>query len=86
MTLLERRHLFRGPSGARLSSLTHLGTPLLPFYIGTNRTPGLIGTALLVFLPPAIAVFPQRGTLDTKLLEKRFRELEFEKVEFNKGL
>lgn len=42
--------------------------------------------SLLAFLPPAIAVYPQRGSIDPKKLEARFRELEYERVEFNKGL
>ncbi|KAI5480704.1 mitochondrial carrier protein, tricarboxylate/iron carrier [Pseudohyphozyma bogoriensis] len=71
ITLLERQGAFKGPHGKRISTIANLG---------------LIGTSLLVFLPPAIATFPQRGTIDKSKLEKRFRELEYEKVEFNKGL
>ncbi len=71
MTALERRGAFRGRHGGRLQQLTHLG---------------LIGGALLVFLPPAIAVFPQRASIDPKKLEERFRELSYDHVEFSKGL
>lgn len=48
--------------------------------------PGLVGASLLLFLPPAIATFPQRGSIDPKKLEQRFRDLNYERVEFNKGL
>lgn len=71
MTALERRGAFRGRHGGRVQQLTHLG---------------LIGGALLVFLPPAIAVFPQRASIDPKKLEDRFRELSYDHVEFSKGL
>lgn len=47
---------------------------------------GLIGASLLLFLPPAIATFPQRGSIDPKKLEQRFRELSYDHVEYNKGL
>lgn len=52
----------------------------------------MIGTSLLIFLPPAIATFPQVATVDPKSLESRFHNLRdqngnpIEKVEFNKGL
>lgn len=71
ITLLERRGAFKGPNGKRWSTVTNLG---------------LIGASLLVFLPPAIAVYPQRGSIDPKKLEERFRQLELQRVEFNKGL
>lgn len=71
ITILERRGAFKGSNGKKLSTITNLG---------------LIGASLLVFLPPAIATFPQRGTIDKRKLEERFRELEYQKVEFNKGL
>lgn len=52
----------------------------------------LIGASLLVFLPPAIATFPQTATIDVRKLEDRFQNLKDAKgqplttVEFNKGL
>ncbi|GAA5999709.1 Fsf1p [Rhodotorula paludigena] len=71
MTILERRGAFSGANGKRLSTVLHLG---------------LIGTSLLVFLPPAIAYFPSRASIDPKKLEDRFHGVPYEKVEFNKGL
>lgn len=71
MTALERRGAFSGRNGGRISSITHLG---------------LIGTALLVFLPPAIAVFPARASISPKKLEDRFHGSKYETVEFSKGL
>ncbi|KAF6766850.1 Tricarboxylate/iron carrier [Kalmanozyma brasiliensis GHG001] len=52
----------------------------------------LIGTSLLVFLPPAIATFPQVARINPMLLEERFHNLKdangnpVTEVEFNKGL
>lgn len=52
----------------------------------------LIGTSLLVFLPPAIATFPQVASVSPKALEPKFHHLQdqngqpIDKVEFNKGL
>ncbi|TNY24386.1 Tricarboxylate/iron carrier [Rhodotorula diobovata] len=71
ITVLERRGAFRGPNGARLSTVLNLG---------------LIGASLLVFLPPAIAAFPSRASIDPKKLEQRFRDVPYDHVEFNKGL
>ena len=71
ITILERRGAFRGPNGARLSTVLNLG---------------LIGASLLVFLPPAIAAFPSRASIDPKKLEQRFRDVPYDHVEFNKGL
>ncbi|GAA6010685.1 hypothetical protein JCM10207_005797 [Rhodosporidiobolus poonsookiae] len=71
MTVLERRGAFNRPNGRTLSTVTHLG---------------LIGLSLLVFLPPAIAYFPSRASIDPKKLEKQFHELPYTEVEFNKGL
>ena len=50
------------------------------------RPTGLIGVSLLVFLPPAIAAFPSRASIDPKKLEKRFHDLPYKTVEFSKGL
>lgn len=52
----------------------------------------LIGTSLLIFLPPAIATFPQTASIETGKLESKFQGLkdengrEVEAVRFNKGL
>lgn len=52
----------------------------------------MIGTSLLVFLPPAIATFPQVATVNPKSLESKFHHLTdpagnpIDRVEFNKGL
>ncbi|SOV02426.1 related to Probable mitochondrial transport protein FSF1 [Ustilago sp. UG-2017a] len=52
----------------------------------------MIGTSLLVFLPPAIATFPQVAKIDPKQLETKFHNLTYPEgrpitqVEFNKGL
>ncbi|CDR87392.1 uncharacterized protein SPSC_00518 [Sporisorium scitamineum] len=52
----------------------------------------LIGTSLLVFLPPAIATFPQVAKINPTQLEPRFHHLTDQhgqpvtQVEFNKGL
>lgn len=71
MTILERRGAFAGPTGPRRQTITHLA---------------LIGSALLIFLPPAIAVFPQRASIEPRKLEERFWGMGYDKVEFNKGL
>ncbi|KWU41149.1 Tricarboxylate/iron carrier, partial [Rhodotorula sp. JG-1b] len=71
ITLLEKRGAFKGPNGRRLSTVTNLG---------------LIGVSLLVFLPPAIAAFPSRASIDPKKLEKQFHDLPYKTVEFSKGL
>jgi len=99
MTALERRGAFAGRS--RLQQITHLGqkhfrtihtlslTHSADFFTSSPClfiSAGLIGGALLVFLPPAIAVFPQRASIDPKKLEARFRELSYDHVEFSKGL
>ncbi|RUS13935.1 Tricarboxylate/iron carrier, partial [Endogone sp. FLAS-F59071] len=53
---------------------------------------GLIGLSLMTALPMAIAVFPQRGVLDTRRMEERFRDLvdakgrKIEQLYYNKGL
>ncbi|GFZ47923.1 Probable mitochondrial transport protein FSF1 [Saitozyma sp. JCM 24511] len=70
MTLLERRNAFVGPRGKLLSNLTNLT---------------LIGLSLGLFLPPAIAYFPQRASVDPKKLESEFQGNEGP-VYFNKGL
>ncbi|GAA5970169.1 hypothetical protein JCM8115_000763 [Rhodotorula mucilaginosa] len=71
ITLLEKRGAFKGSNGRRLSTVTNLG---------------LIGVSLLVFLPPAIAAFPSRASIDPKKLEKQFHDLPYSTVEFSKGL
>ncbi|KAH8920161.1 tricarboxylate carrier [Atractiella rhizophila] len=77
MTWLERRGTFRGPHAAKIHTLANLG---------------LITSSLFFFLPPAIAFFPQRGSVKVKNLEEHFHDLtnkdgeKIEKVEYNKGL
>lgn len=54
---------------------------------------GIIGASLLVFLPPAIAVFPQRASVSPSRLEPQFQDSKdpstgkpCDHLEFNKGL
>ena len=53
---------------------------------------GLIGASLFVFLPPAIAFFPQTATVQASSVESAFRDIKddsgkpVETFEFNKGL
>ncbi|WVQ98244.1 hypothetical protein IAU59_005367 [Kwoniella sp. CBS 9459] len=70
MTLLTKRGVFTGPRGKVASSITQLT---------------LIGLSLGLFLPPAIAYFPQRATTSPVKLENRFKEHEGP-LYFNKGL
>ena len=89
--MLERRGAFKGPNGNRWNTITNLGASSVafpPFRLQLTRChlAGLIGSSLLIFLPPAIATFPQRGSIDPKKLEAKFKGLPHERVEFNKGL
>ncbi|WWC59662.1 uncharacterized protein I303_102224 [Kwoniella dejecticola CBS 10117] len=70
MTLLTRRGAFTGPRGNLVSNVTQLT---------------LIGLSLGLFLPPAIAYFPQKAETQPSKLENRFKEYEGP-VYFNKGL
>lgn len=70
MTYLQHRGAFVGPRGHTLATLTQLT---------------LIGLSLGLFLPPAIAYFPQRAKVSTDKLEDKFHDLH-EDVYFNKGL
>ncbi|RXK35204.1 mitochondrial protein [Tremella mesenterica] len=70
MTLLERRNVFVGPRGKIFSTMTQLT---------------LIGLSLGLFLPPAIAYFPQRASTEPKRLEPEFQEHP-SPIFFNKGL
>ncbi|WVR04765.1 hypothetical protein IAU60_001777 [Kwoniella sp. DSM 27419] len=70
MTLLTKRGAFTGPRGNLTSNLTQLT---------------LIGLSLGLFLPPAIAYFPQRAATSPAKLESRFKDAEGP-VYFNKGL
>jgi hypothetical protein len=49
------------------------------------RNPLIVGLALGLFLPPAIAYYPQRATTDPKKLEDEYKNEEGP-VYFNKGL
>jgi hypothetical protein len=73
MTFLAARGAFRGPRAGLKESLTQLTA---------------IGTCLFVFLPPSIAVFPQRASVKLGKLEPELRALgdADETVYFNKGL
>lgn len=79
MSALQKRGFFpSGSNGKYLQTLTNLV---------------MIGTSLLVFLPPAIATFPQRATVAVDRLEAKFQGVEdpktaekLDRVEFNKGL
>ncbi|WWD07459.1 hypothetical protein V865_005559 [Kwoniella europaea PYCC6329] len=70
MTLLTRRGVFSGPRGNLTSNITQLT---------------LIGLSLGLFLPPAIAYFPQKAETSPAKLESRFKEYKGP-VYFNKGL
>ncbi|WVQ79881.1 hypothetical protein IAT38_001981 [Cryptococcus sp. DSM 104549] len=70
MTLLQNRGAFSGPRGNIGATLTQLT---------------LIGLSLGLFLPPAIAYFPQRATTTPAKLESRFKDEEGP-LYFNKGL
>lgn len=73
MTFLAARGAFKGPRAAILENLTQLTA---------------IGLCLYVFLPPSIAVFPQRASVPLGKLEPHLRKLgdKEEIVYFNKGL
>ncbi|KAG0150294.1 hypothetical protein CROQUDRAFT_652473 [Cronartium quercuum f. sp. fusiforme G11] len=75
---LQKRGTFSGPRGKALEMITNLG---------------LVGGSLFVFLPPAIATFPQRASLPTSSLEQQFQGLidpstglPYTRVQFSKGL
>ncbi|KAL1407353.1 Sideroflexin FSF1 [Vanrija albida] len=70
MTLLERRGAFKGPRGPLAANLTQLT---------------LIGLSLGLFLPPAIAYFPQRAETTGKTLGEPFVNIKGP-IYFNKGL
>lgn len=73
MTFLASRNAFREPRGALKQSITSLS---------------IVGLCLYAFLPPAIAVFPQRASVPLGKLEPhlRARGSDDEVVFFNKGL
>ena len=78
MNFLHQRGYFKGPYGRRYEMVTNLG---------------LIGSALLLCLPPAIATFPQTGRMKVSSLEENLQNVKdpttgkvLEYVEFNKGL
>jgi len=70
MAAMQRAGWFNGPKGKITSTLTQLT---------------LIGLSLGLFLPPAIAYFPQRASINPKKLEEQFHNVNDE-VYFNKGL
>ncbi|WWD21665.1 hypothetical protein CI109_106151 [Kwoniella shandongensis] len=71
MTYLTSRNVFSGPRGKLGATVTQLT---------------LIGLSLGLFLPPAIAYFPQRAKTTPAKLESRFQEFGDGPVYFNKGL
>lgn len=92
MSVLERRGTFAGPRGKLLGTVTQLTSS--GYYCRaitngkrTNRfTPFTVGLALGVFLPPAIAYFPQRAAISPEQLEEPYHKYRGEQLYFNKGL
>ena len=84
MTILQKRGTFVGPRGPLMSTITQLSlskpTPTLH-----EQANEIVGLSLGLFLPPAIAYFPQRAETDPKKLEDQFKTVEGP-VYFNKGL
>ncbi|KAK4684940.1 hypothetical protein P7C73_g5221, partial [Tremellales sp. Uapishka_1] len=70
MTLLENRGAFSGPRGKVINTVSQLT---------------IIGLSLGLFLPPAIAYFPQKAETSVGKLEDRFKEYDGP-LYFNKGL
>lgn len=74
---LTKRGAFAGKRGPLLERIVSLG---------------LAGTSMIVFLPPAIAVFPQKATLSADTVFGKDHQVADEKgrrvtrVEFNRGL
>lgn len=74
---LTKKGVFKGKRGPVLERIVSLG---------------LAGTSMIIFLPPAIAVFPQKAALDTETVFGRDQDIRDDKgrkvtrVEFNRGL
>ena len=74
---LTKKGVFKGKRGPVLERIVSLG---------------LAGTSMIIFLPPAIAVFPQKAALDTETVFGRDQDIKDDKgrkvtrVEFNRGL
>lgn len=93
MTILQKRGVFVGPRGPLLSNLTQLTlsksllSSSLPMIVSfrSSELMGAVGLSLGLFLPPAIAYFPQRASTDPKKLETEFHGQEGP-IYFNKGL
>lgn len=84
MTILQKRGTFVGPRGPLMSSITQLSLSKLTFS-PQEQANEIVGLSLGLFLPPAIAYFPQRAETDPKKLEDQFKTVEGP-VYFNKGL
>lgn len=67
-----------------MSSITQLSLSKLTFS-PQEQANEIVGLSLGLFLPPAIAYFPQRAETDPKKLEDQFKTVEGP-VYFNKGL
>lgn len=100
MTALAARGAFTGPRKALLENFAQLSIRPFPSSLLhilslalTEFCVCVVGASLYLFLPPSIAVFPQRAAVPLGKLEKdfaRFARTENggldEKVYFNKGL
>jgi hypothetical protein len=87
MTLLQKRGTFVGPRGPLLSNLTQLTLSKLAHAVhdAEQEADKVVGLSLGLFLPPAIAYFPQRASTSPEKLEPRFQDVKGP-VYFNKGL
>ena len=84
MTLLERQGAFAGPRGKTISMLSQLTISESLCCVALTNS---VGLSLGVFLPPAIAYFPQKAVIKRDQLEPEYRaEAETAPVYFNKGL
>jgi len=86
MTILQKRGTFVGPRGPLLSTITQLSLSKLCITARSEcKLTRLVGLSLGLFLPPAIAYFPQRASTDPRKLESQFQDAQGP-VYFNKGL
>lgn len=82
MTMLERRGVFKGPRAKSAAFLTQL---TLSECRGSTSILTTVGLSLGVFLPPAIAYFPQTAATSAAKLEPQFKNVQGP-IYFNKGL
>lgn len=85
MTYLEKRGTFVGPRGKIMGNLANLTLSKYSQDSLQGRVDGIVGLSLGLFLPPAIAYFPQRAKVSSSKLEKEFQSQDDE-LYFNKGL